>query len=152
MREKLWYYHGLLHREDGPAYMVNSRYGGEHTCYWYGRKLAFDEPLDYDFPADEPPPVLLLHALAHSQSCPDLDDDHVASMIGRASELMPELSVLSGGIDDSAWEPVRLTVWTFLHEPEKYRAQTCDTLPLPDGIGDDDCQHAGDVAADRKGA
>lgn len=150
MEWELWYYHGLLHREDGPACKAKRRKGSKHTCYWYGRKLAFDEPLAYDFPTDEPPPALVLHALAHSEFCPDFEDERVVSMIWRASTAMPELAVLVGVIDDATWESIRAAVWTFLHEPEKYRSQTSDTIPLPDGIGEDDFQQAGDVVVDRK--
>jgi hypothetical protein len=148
--EKIWFYHGLVHREDGPAYMLDSRLGELFVCYWYGRRFSFDKPLDYDFPADEPPPLLILHALAYSDSCPDFENVLVASMIARACELMPELSLLSGGVEDSEWESFRTTIWTFLHEPEKYQMRASDTLPLPAGIGEDCYPQAGDVVADRK--
>lgn len=152
MQETLWYYHGLLHCEDGPAYTVTSRHSEEHACYWYGRKLSFDESLDDDFPSDEPPPLLVLHALANSESCPDLEDDRVVSMIGRASAVMPELAVLACVVDDATWEPMRAAVWTFLHEPESYSSQACLVIPLPDGIGEDDSEHVGYVHPDLKEA
>lgn len=152
MRGELWYYHGLIHREDGPACKANHRHGSEHTCYWYGRKLAFDELLAENFPTDEPPPVLVLHALANSESCPDLEDDRVVSLIGRASAVMPELAVLAGVMDEATWEPIRAAVWTFIHEPEKFLTQSSNVIPLPDGIGEDDSEHVGYVHPDVKEA
>ena len=135
--QELWYYHGLLHREDGPAFKSKTRNGAELACYWYGRKLAFDEWLDEDFPADEPPPLLVLHALANSESGPDFDDEKVVSMIARTCKLMPELNLLAYGVGVFDWEMFKGRIQTFLHEPAKYRWPNSDTLALPEGIGDD---------------
>lgn len=149
---KTWYYHGLIHRENKPAVVVDWSYGVESVCYWYGQKLAFDATLDESFPVDEPPQMLVLHALANSSTCPDLGDARVAALLARACELMPELNFLSGSGQDSDWEQLRLTVCTFLDDPVKYRLRASDTLPLPDGIGEDDFRQASDVAADGKAA
>ena len=149
---KTWYYHGLIHREDKPAVVVDWSYCVESVCYWYGQKLAFDATLDESFPVDEPPPMLVLHALANSSTCPDLGDVRVAALLARACELMPELNFLYGSVQGSDWEQLRLTVCTFLDDPVKYRLQASDTLPLPDGIGEDDFWQASDVAADGKAA
>ena len=151
-RRRTWYYHGLIHREDKPAVLVDWSYGVESVCYWYGQRLAFDATLDKDFPVGEPPPMLVLHALANSSTCPDLDDARVVALLARASELMPELNCLSGSVQDSDWEQFRLTVCTFLGDPVAYRSQGCDTLPLPDGVGEEDFQMPGDAVEDRKGA
>lgn len=148
---KTWYYHGLIHREDKPAVVVDWGHVVVSVCYWYGQQLAFDRTLDESFPVDEPPPMLVLHALANSSNWPDFDDARIVALLSRAYELMPELDFLFGSIDNSDWEQIRLMVCSFLDDPEKYRSQTIDTIPLPDGVGEDDCQHAGDVAADGKG-
>ena len=135
--EKLWYYHGLLHRADGPACTQTTRRSVRSTCYWYGRKLSFDAMLDDDFPADEPPPLLVLHALSNSESCPDFADGKVVNMIARTCKLMPELALLSSGVADSDWGGFKLRILEFLFDQEKYRARIEDTAPLPDGFSEE---------------
>ena len=134
---ELWCYHGLLHRADGPAFKSKKGKDSELTCYWYGRKLAFDESLDDDFPADEPPPLLVLHALANSESCPYFDDEKVVNMIARTFKLMPELNFLAEGVGVFDWEMFKGRVRIFLDEPAKYQWPNSDTLALPEGFGDD---------------
>ena len=136
-REELWYYHGLLHREDGPACILKSRQGEQFTCYWYGRKLAFDESLDDDFPVDEPPPLLVLYALLYSESHPDLDDGKVLAMIARTWELMPELALLAHHVDDSDWAVFKSTIREFLFDRETHQNRIVDTNPLPAGFSED---------------
>ncbi|EHL24145.1 hypothetical protein KYG_04175 [Acidovorax sp. NO-1] len=129
---QLWYYHGLLHREDGPA-CIRSDFE-EATCYWYGRALSFDDGLVDDFPIDEPPSKLILHALALAQWCPDTEDHRVTQLVARACELMPELNLVRSDLDESEWLVFRNAINDYLRDPVEYVSRASDSFSLPDGL------------------
>lgn len=132
---QLWYYHGLLHREDGPACIRSDI--AESTCYWYGRALSFDAGLSEDFPVDEPPALLVLHALATSEWCPDLQDIGISQMVARACTLMPALGLMKADMEPSAWELFRKAIEHYLRDPSRGAATSPDSLPLPDGFAEE---------------
>jgi hypothetical protein len=129
---QLWYYHGLLHREDGPACIRSDP--AESTCYWYGRALSFDAGLSEDFPFDEPPALLVLHALASSEWCPGLEDFGISQLVSRACALMPELSLMKADMEMPEWEMFRKAIDAYLRGPSTCSSTPSDSLTLPDGL------------------
>lgn len=146
-REHTWYYHGLIHRHDGPAVS----YPQAHSVLfgdwlWYGEMFSTMRGLgSADFPFHEPPPKFYMTALVSFLTTPELHPNSVDVIVNRIATLMPEFPALWFVRESCDWQEIRRALAICLETHTKIAVKTkvrrkrkpkIDTLPLPDLLFD----------------
>ena len=96
----VWFYHGLAHREDGPAAISHRSADNQKFWTWYGNVLVEDGSVRPEFPFENPPAKYLLEAL-HDAKFSDTLIPSLMLMQPHVDSLMPDFKQHIGDCCDA---------------------------------------------------